>query len=48
VWMNPHARDGDLPPTLAMAVAADHIDLLLPADDLAGLERFADEFAALA
>jgi len=48
VWMNPHARGGQLPATLGMAVAAEHIDLLLPADDLAGLERFAHDLAELA
>lgn len=47
VWLNPHAGDGRVPATLGMTVAMPHVDVLLAADDLAGLERFATELAAL-
>lgn len=47
VWLNPHAIDGRIPSTLGMMVAAPHIDVLLPAADLAGLEQFAAELAAV-
>lgn len=47
VWLNPLARDGRPPATTGMRVAAPHIDLLLPGGDLAGLERFATDLAAL-
>lgn len=47
VWLNPLAGDGRVPDTLGMAIAAPHVDLLLAADNLAGLERFASELAEL-
>jgi uncharacterized protein with von Willebrand factor type A (vWA) domain len=48
VWLNPHARGGHPPPTLAMRVAEPHVDAVLPADDLAGLEALAHDLAMFA
>jgi uncharacterized protein len=43
VWLNPHVgRAADFrPSTLGMMVAAPHVDLLLPGNDLRSLEEFA-------
>jgi hypothetical protein len=45
VWLNPHGVD---PRSLGMAVAAPHIDLLLPGHDLASLEKLAALLPGLA
>jgi len=48
VWLNPHqASNRTVPSTLGMAVAAPHIDLILPGRDLSSLEELATLLPAL-
>jgi uncharacterized protein with von Willebrand factor type A (vWA) domain len=48
VWLNPHqASNRAVPSTLGMAVAAPHIDLILPGRDLSSLEELATLLPAL-
>lgn len=49
VWVNPHVGDTTAyePTTLGMMVADPHIDLLLSARDLSGLEELAERLPAL-
>jgi uncharacterized protein with von Willebrand factor type A (vWA) domain len=49
VWVNPHQGEGRefRPGTLAMMVAAPHIDLMLPGHDLRSLEDLAALLPAL-
>jgi hypothetical protein len=48
VWLNPHqASNRAVPSTLGMAVAAPHIDLILPGHDLSSLEELATLLPAL-
>ncbi|HEY2130874.1 MAG TPA: VWA domain-containing protein [Streptosporangiaceae bacterium] len=48
VWLNPHqASNRAVPSTLGMAVAAPHIDLVLPGRDLSSLEELATLLPAL-
>ncbi len=49
VWLHPHHQaGGSPPPSLGMAVAAPHLDLLLSGHDLASLEEFATRLPELA
>lgn len=41
VWLDPHHAASGAPASLGLRVAAPYLDEVLPAHDLAGLERFA-------